>query len=92
VGAGGSEQRAIMSEVAGWSDPAADLDELDNEESEDQEQDQEDDLPGDEEQHPYPSDEYLALAESLRELHVANFSPQRLTDAVTAAGERRGRV
>ena len=38
------------------------------------------------EQHPFPSDDYIALAESLTQLHVANYAPARLTDAVAAAG------
>jgi hypothetical protein len=54
---------------------------------EDSEEGQEDDLDLDE-QHPFPSDEYMALADSLTQLHVANFAPARLAEAVAAAGER----
>jgi hypothetical protein len=79
-----------MAHQPGWGDAGPDLDELEGDESEDPEQLGEgelgdEDLEGDE-QHPWPSDEFLALADSLTQLHVANFAPVRLTEAAQLAG------
>lgn len=74
-------------------DGAGGVQEAHNQDDSDEEQEQEQDedlelmeVPGAEA--PFPSDEYLALADSLTQLHVANFAPGRLAEAVAAAGER----
>ena len=81
--------------MADWEEGAEgphDLDDEDSEEDQELEQDLEALMGVDEGpisgEGPFPSDEYLALAESLTQLHVANFAPARLAEAVTAAGER----
>ncbi|KAI8477153.1 MAG: hypothetical protein J3K34DRAFT_455469 [Monoraphidium minutum] len=58
---------------------------LDNDETDEDLEDEDDLMDAEGEQHPFPSDEYIVLADSLTQLHVANFAPARLSDAVSAA-------
>jgi hypothetical protein len=81
-----------MADHAGWDLAEEEELEAGEEETDQEEEADEANLLGEDEAHPFPSDEYLALAESLTNLHVANFAPFRLREAATAAGwERRGR-
>lgn len=74
--------------MAGFGDDATDLEDVGGDEETEEQEQLDSGYPEEEGHGPFPSDEYIALADSLTQLHVANFAPDRLLEAVNAAGGR----